>query len=137
LSLSVRRTIVEAVRGANADPAVLALVIMGAGDNFSSGADIHELNTPAAIAAPDLPTVINVIETSHKPVVAAIAGICMGGGLELAMGCHYRVVVSGSRIAMPEVKLGLLPGAGGTQRLPRLIGLRAAVNLMTSGAAVG
>src|ERR1700677_2244527 len=82
LSLSVRCAIVDAVKGANADPAVLALVMMGAGCNFSSGADIHELNTPAAIAAPDLPTVINVIETSHKPVVAAIAGICMGGGLE-------------------------------------------------------
>lgn len=136
LSLAVRGTIVDSVHRANADPSVLALVLIGAGVNFSGGADIRELFTPAAVTEPNLPTVITVIETSRKPVVAAITGICMGGGLELAMGCHYRVVDPAARIGMPEVKLGLLPGAGGTQRLPRLIGLEAALKLLLSGASV-
>ena len=87
-------------------------------------------------AEPSLPAVIDVIENSAKPVVAAISGNCMGGGLELALSCHYRVVHAAAQIALPEVKLGLLPGAGGTQRLPRLIGVEAALNMIVSGAIV-
>ena len=136
LSQRVRRALVEAVNRAAADPNVVALVLIGNRGTFCAGADINELGTPAAIAEPDLPTVIGVIENCPKPVVAAIEGICMGGGLELALGCHYRVVTTQARIAMPEVKLGLIPGAGGTQRLPRLIGLRAALNLIVSGATI-
>ncbi len=136
LSLALRRAIVDAVDRANTDPAVKALVLTGAGANFSGGADVREFHTADAIAEPNLRTLIRIVETSRKPVVAAIAGTCMGGGLELAMGCHYRVAARGAQIAMPEVKLGLLPGAGGTQRLPRLIGLEAALNLIVSGATV-
>ena len=136
LSLNLRRAIVDAVDRANADPAVRAIVLIGTGPNFSGGADIREFNTPAAAAEPNLPTVIRIIESSRKPVVAAVAGVCMGGGLELAMACPYRVVAPRAQIAMPEVKLGLLPGAGGTQRLPRLVGLEAALNLIVSGATV-
>jgi 3-hydroxyacyl-CoA dehydrogenase len=136
LGHALRTGIVAAVDAANADPAIEALVLIGAGETFSGGADIREFNTPAAIAEPHLRTVIRVIEESAKPVVAAIAGACMGGGLELALGCHYRVVAPGAQIALPEVKLGLLPGAGGTQRLPRLIGLETALNMIVSGAIV-
>jgi 3-hydroxyacyl-CoA dehydrogenase len=136
LSLKVRRALVDAIDRANGDPAVKAIVLIGAGANFSGGADIREFNTPAAGAEPNLRSLISIVEESRKPVVAAIAGVCMGGGLELAMGCHYRVVAPGAQIALPEVKLGLLPGAGGTQRLPRLIGLEAALNMIVSGATV-
>src|SRR3954454_23515639 len=86
---------------------------------------------------PNLPTVIREIERSEKPVIAAVHGLAMGGGLELALGCHYRVAAAGTQIALPEVKLGLLPGAGGTQRLPRAVGLETALNLIASGSSVG
>ncbi len=88
------------------------------------------------LAEPTLRTMITVVESATKPVIAAIGGICMGGGLELALGCHFRVVAPKTQIALPEVKLGLLPGAGGTQRLPRLIGLEYALNMIVSGETV-
>ena len=122
-----------ALDAANADASVKAIVLTGAGKVFSSGAEIKEFNTPAAIADPNLRDVIKALEDSPKPVVAAVHGVAMGGGLELAMGCHYRVASPGALIALPEVKLGVLPGAGGTQRLPRLIGVEKALDMIVSG----
>ncbi|MFS0754202.1 3-hydroxyacyl-CoA dehydrogenase NAD-binding domain-containing protein [Noviherbaspirillum sp. 1P10PC] len=136
LGLSTRKGIVDGVNKALNDAAVKAVVITGAGKAFSGGADIKEFNTPAAMAEPTLHTVIRTIENADKPVVAAIHSVAMGGGLELALGCHYRVAVSGAQIALPEVKLGILPGAGGTQRLPRVVGLEMALNMIVSGTPV-
>jgi 3-hydroxyacyl-CoA dehydrogenase len=136
LGLSTRKGIVDGVTKALNDAAVKAVVITGAGKAFSGGADIKEFNTPAAMAEPTLHTVIRVIENADKPVVAAIHSVAMGGGLELALGCHYRVAVPGAQIALPEVKLGILPGAGGTQRLPRVVGLEMALNMIVSGTPV-
>ncbi|MEO7497087.1 MAG: 3-hydroxyacyl-CoA dehydrogenase NAD-binding domain-containing protein [Massilia sp.] len=133
LGLATRSAAVAAIRRALADDAVKAMVITGAGKAFSGGADIKEFNSPKALAEPTLHTLISVAESATKPVVAAIHSVCMGGGLELALGCHYRVALPGAQIALPEVKLGLLPGAGGTQRLPRAIGLEAALNMIVSG----
>ncbi|QSQ19017.1 enoyl-CoA hydratase/isomerase family protein [Pyxidicoccus parkwayensis] len=136
LGHAVRTGIVDGLRQAEADAAVKAVVLIGSERAFSGGADIREFNTPKALAEPNLGTVIHYVESSSKPVIAAIGGACMGGGLELALGCHYRVAQPGAQIALPEVKLGLLPGAGGTQRLPRLIGVEAALNMIVSGATV-
>jgi 3-hydroxyacyl-CoA dehydrogenase len=136
LGLATRRAIVEGVNQANADASIEAIVITGAGKAFSGGADITEFGTERATQEPHLLSVIKVLEQSAKPVVAAIHSVCMGGGLELAMGCHYRVVAPKTSVALPEVKLGLLPGAGGTQRLPRLLGLETALNMIVSGEAV-
>jgi 3-hydroxyacyl-CoA dehydrogenase len=133
LGHELRTALVEALDRANADPAVAGLVITGSDRAFSGGADIKEFGTPKASLEPDLRTVIGILECSRKPTVAAIAGVCMGGGLELAMGAHFRVARADASIALPEVKLGLLPGAGGTQRLPRLIGIEAALSMMVSG----
>jgi 3-hydroxyacyl-CoA dehydrogenase len=136
LGASTRSAIVEGMKKALGDNAVKAVVITGAGKAFSGGADIKEFNTPKASAEPTLHTVINVLESSTKPVIAAIHSVCMGGGLELALGCHYRVASPGAQIALPEVKLGILPGAGGTQRLPRVVGLEMALNMIVSGTPV-
>jgi 3-hydroxyacyl-CoA dehydrogenase len=136
LGLELRQAIVDGIERANADPAVEAIILIGSGAGFSGGADIREFGTPKAGMQPNLGTVIHSVEYSGKPVIAAIGGVCMGGGLELALGCHYRVAAAGAKIALPEVKLGLLPGAGGTQRLPRLLGAEAAVNMIASGATV-
>ncbi len=136
LGHDLRTGILAGMDRAQADPKVKAIVLIGSGKGFSGGADIREFNTPKAAAQPRLPTVIRAIEDSTKPVIAAIGGFCMGGGLELALGCHYRVAVPGAQIAQPEVKLGLLPGAGGTQRLPRAIGVEAALNMIVSGNAI-
>ena len=136
LGIELRTALVAALERANADPGVEAIVVIGSGAGFSGGADIREFGTPKALAHPNLRTVISEIEDSGKPVIAAVGGICMGGGLELAMACHYRIGVPGGKIALPEVKLGLLPGAGGTQRLPRLLGVEAALNIIVSGATV-
>jgi 3-hydroxyacyl-CoA dehydrogenase len=133
LGLATRTAAVEGLRKAQADDAVKAIVITGAGKAFSGGADIKEFNSPKALTEPTLHTLINVAENSSKPVVAAIHSVCMGGGLELALGCNYRVALPGAQIALPEVKLGLLPGAGGTQRLPRVLGLEKAINMIVSG----
>ncbi|MBP8176953.1 MAG: enoyl-CoA hydratase/isomerase family protein, partial [Xanthomonadales bacterium] len=116
-----------------ADPAVVALVVNGAGKSFSGGADIKEFGTPRALQEPNLHTLIAMLEQSAKPTVVAIHGVCMGGGLELALGANYRVAAPGTQVALPEVKIGILPGAGGTQRLPRALGLEPALNMIVSG----
>lgn len=136
LGHATRSAVVDGVRKAQADDTIKAIVITGAGKAFSGGADIKEFNSPKAMAEPTLHTVISVVESAAKPVVAAIHSVCMGGGLELALGCHYRVASAGAQIALPEVKLGILPGAGGTQRLPRVLGLEAALNMIISGTPV-
>ncbi len=136
LGLSTRAGIVEGLERAQNDSSIRAIVLTGAGKAFSGGADITEFNTPKATQEPTLATVIKAIEGSAKPVVAAIHSVAMGGGLELALGTHYRLASSGAQIALPEVKLGILPGAGGTQRLPRAIGLEAALNMIVSGTPV-
>ncbi|MEO9524596.1 3-hydroxyacyl-CoA dehydrogenase NAD-binding domain-containing protein [Marinobacter alexandrii] len=136
LGLALRQGIVNGIRQAESDDAVKAVVLIGSDRAFSGGADISEFGTDKATAEPNLNTVINYVESSRKPVIAAISGACMGGGLELALGCHYRIAKPDAQIALPEVKLGLLPGAGGTQRLPRLIGAEHAVNMIVSGSVV-
>jgi 3-hydroxyacyl-CoA dehydrogenase len=136
LSHALRLGLVNALDRALADPKVRAVIIIGNERAFSSGADIKEFAGNAFYAEPFLPAVVDIVEAAHKPVVAAISGACMGGGLELALGCHYRVALAGAKIAFPEVKLGLIPGAGGTQRFPRLVGLEGAVNMIVSGATV-
>ncbi|GAB3412033.1 3-hydroxyacyl-CoA dehydrogenase NAD-binding domain-containing protein [Massilia agilis] len=136
LGLETRSAAVEAVRKAGTDPAVKAIVLTGAGKAFSGGADIREFNSPKALTEPTLHTLISTVESSEKPVVAAIHSVAMGGGLELALGCSYRVATPEAQIALPEVKLGILPGAGGTQRLPRLVGLDQAMQMITTGTPV-
>ena len=136
LGLELRRGIVNGIQQAEADDAVKAVVLIGSDRAFSGGADISEFGSPKAFAEPNLNTVVNYVESSRKPVIAAISGACMGGGLELALGCHYRIAKPDAQIALPEVKLGLLPGAGGTQRLPRVIGAEHAVNMIVSGSVV-
>lgn len=133
LGLATRQGIASGLEQANADPAVKAIVITGAGKAFSGGADIKEFGSPKAIAEPNLLSVILAVENSAKPVVAAVHSICMGGGLELALGCHYRIAAPGTNVALPEVKLGLIPGAGGTMRLPRVLGVETALNMIVSG----
>ncbi|GAC1407005.1 MAG: 3-hydroxyacyl-CoA dehydrogenase NAD-binding domain-containing protein [Burkholderiaceae bacterium] len=136
LGLVTRTAIVDCLRRAQQDEAIRSIVITGAGKAFSGGADIKEFNSPKALAEPTLHAVISAVENAVKPIVAAIHTVCMGGGLELALGCHYRVVAPGAQIALPEVKLGILPGAGGTQRLPRVVGLEMALNMIVSGTPV-
>jgi 3-hydroxyacyl-CoA dehydrogenase len=136
MGLATRTAAVAALRRAEQDGAVTAVVLTGAGKAFSGGADIKEFNSPKALTEPSLFTLIATAEGLDKPVVAAIHSVCMGGGLELALGCHYRVAIPGAQIALPEVKLGLLPGAGGTQRLPRVLGLEMALNMIVSGTPV-
>ncbi|GHC97979.1 3-hydroxyacyl-CoA dehydrogenase [Pseudorhodoferax aquiterrae] len=133
LGLATRQGIAEGLAKANADAAVRAIVLTGAGKAFSGGADIKEFGSPKALQEPNLLSVILAVENSAKPVVAAIHSVCMGGGLELALGCHYRIAAPGCAVALPEVKLGLVPGAGGTQRLPRVLGVEAALNMIVSG----
>jgi 3-hydroxyacyl-CoA dehydrogenase len=133
LGHALRQGIVAGLSRAEADAAVRAIVLIGAGNAFSGGADIKEFNTPAASAEPHLRQVIERVERCAKPVIAAIHKVAMGGGLELALGCHYRVAAPGAQLALPEVNLGILPGAGGTQRLPRAIGANIALDLMVAG----
>ena len=136
LGLDVRRGLAEAMSTANADETVQGIVITGAGKFFSGGADIKEFNTPRAEQAPNLHDVIAAVEASAKPVCVAINGTALGGGLELALGANYRVAQAQAAVGLPEVKIGILPGAGGTQRLPRVVGLETALNMIVSGAAV-
>ena len=133
LGLATRQAIAAGIEQAVADAAIKAVVITGAGKAFSGGADIREFGSPKAIQEPNLLSLIRLCENTPKPVVAAIHTVCMGGGLELALGCHYRVVAPGAQIALPEVKLGLVPGAGGTQRLPRVLGVETALNMIVKG----
>ncbi len=133
LGYATRLSLTDNLHKANADGAIKSIIINGAGKAFSGGADIKEFGTAKAMSEPNLLSVILAIENSAKPVVAAIHSVCMGGGLELALGCHYRIAAPGCSVALPEVKLGLLPGAGGTQRLPRALGVEPALNMIVSG----
>ena len=136
MGYDTRLAVVKGVAQAVADPAVKAIVITGHGKAFSGGADIREFGTPKAIQEPNLLSVIALMENCSKPVVAAMHTLVMGGGLELALGCHYRIAATGTSVALPEVKLGLIPGAGGTQRLPRALGVEPALNMIVSGEAI-
>lgn len=133
LGLSTRIGITDGLSKANSDATVKSIIITGAGKAFSGGADIREFGSPKAIQEPNLLSVIKACENSDKPVVAAVHSVAMGGGLELALGCHYRIAAPGCKVALPEVKLGLIPGAGGTQRLPRVLGVEPALNMIVSG----
>jgi len=129
----LRPGIMDGIKKAGADPAVKAVVIIGSAKAFSGGADIREFNTPKMGVPPSLPEINDAQDSCAKPMVAAIGGFALGGGLELALGCHYRVALPKSLLGLPEVKLGLLPGSGGTQRLPRVVGAAQAVQMMTTG----
>lgn len=135
LSQAVRQGLVETVLAADADEAVKAIVIYGAGRTFIAGADIREFGKPPM--PPSLPDVINQIELVSTPTVAALHGTALGGGLETALGAHYRVAVASARFGLPEVNLGILPGAGGTQRLPRIVPIAKAVQMITGGGMIG
>ncbi len=136
LGQSTRAGIKAGIEQALADAAVQAVVIIGSGKVFCGGADIREFGSPKAYAEPDLHVTLDTVEKSSKPVVAAIHGVAMGGGLELALACNYRVVTAGTQIALPEVNIGIVPGAGGTQRLPRALGVETALQMITTGASV-
>ncbi|HRI87665.1 MAG TPA: enoyl-CoA hydratase/isomerase family protein, partial [Candidatus Hydrogenedentes bacterium] len=131
LSVGVRRGIVECLKEGAADAEAKALVLICAGRTFIAGADITEFGRP--LEDPDLNAVIAALEDSPKPVIAAIHGTALGGGLETALGCHYRCAAPSAQVGLPEVKLGIIPGAGGTQRLPRIAGINAALEMITSG----
>jgi 3-hydroxyacyl-CoA dehydrogenase len=135
LKQEVRAGLVEAVRAAAADPTIRAVVLACHGRTFFAGADITEFGKPAM--PPALHEVIALVEELPKPVIAAIHGTALGGGLELALGCHYRVAVPSAKLGLPEVKLGILPGAGGTQRLPRAVGPEKALRMIVSGEPIG
>ncbi|MGM3386818.1 enoyl-CoA hydratase/isomerase family protein [Stutzerimonas stutzeri] len=135
LGHAVRAGLQAAFQAAEADPEVTAVVLVCEGTTFMAGADIKEFGKPPQ--APSLPEVIEVIEGSRKPSVAVIHGTALGGGLEVALGCHYRIARPDAKVGLPEVKLGLLPGAGGTQRLPRLAGVEKALDMIVSGQPIG
>ena len=136
-ALSVNKGVVQgildALKEGDHDPHIRAFVIIGGGRNFSGGADISEFGKPYDPGKATLPDALAYMDTVTKPIVAAISGPTMGGGLELALGCHYRIALTGAQIALPEVKLGILPGAGGTQRAPRLMGVEKAQDFMVAG----
>src|SRR5438445_456347 len=135
LSQHVRQGLYDGVTRATADAAVGAVVVTCAGRTFIAGADITEFGKPPK--EPGLHEVLALIEQSPKPVVAAVHGTALGGGLEVALACHYRIGVKTARFGLPEVKLGLLPGAGGTQRLPRVVGVETALQMIVSGEPIG
>ncbi len=135
LAQPVRAALLQAIETLDADPAVRAIVLAGAGRNFVAGADVREFDRPPA--EPFLPAVLARLEACSKPVVAALHGATLGGGAETALACHYRCAAGDLQFGFPEVNLGLLPGAGGTVRLPRLAGWQAALDLMSSGRAIG
>jgi len=136
LSAALRAELHAAIQAALADESVRALVLAGDGGFFCCGAEIREFNTPMSTREPTLRSVIALIEGATKPVVAAIHGAALGGGLELALGCHYRVALDGASLGLPEVKLGVLPGGGGTQRLPRIVGVERALTMIAQGDAI-
>ncbi len=136
LGAAVRAELADALDKGLSDPGVAAFVLIGAGRMFSAGADIREFGQPPADGVPHLPDLIDRIEAANKPVVAAIHGVAAGGGLELALGCHVRLADPGARVGLPEVTLGIVPGAGGTQRMPRLAGVAEALDLILSGTLV-
>jgi 3-hydroxyacyl-CoA dehydrogenase len=129
----VRKGIAEGLDRAADTDSIAAVILTGAGSNFCGGADVTEFNTPLMGAAPNLHDLFELIEGFPKPLIAALNGLAFGGGLELAMCCHYRVALASAQLGLPEVKLGLLPGAGGTQRLPRLVGAERALNMIVGG----
>lgn len=131
LGQAVRSGLVNALEKGIADTQAKALVVLADGRTFIAGADIREFGKPPQ--APLLPDVITQLEACPKPLIATLHGTALGGGLEVALGCHYRVALPGTRVGLPEVKLGLLPGAGGTQRLPRLVGVERALEMITRG----
>ncbi|WP_037338195.1 enoyl-CoA hydratase/isomerase family protein [Saccharospirillum impatiens] len=131
LSQSVRAGLLDALDKAEADPAINVIALLGRGKVFIAGADIKEFGKPPQ--SPILPDVIARLERSDKAVIGILHGVALGGGLEVALGCHYRVALNDTRLGLPEVKLGLLPGAGGTQRMPRLTGLASATDWITWG----
>ena len=131
ISVGVRAAIIDGVAKLAQDPEIEVGVLACEGRTFMAGADITEFGKPPL--SPGLHDAINAVESSAKPIVAAIHGTAFGGGLEVALGCQYRVAIAGAKVGLPEVKLGLLPGAGGTQRLPRLIGIEAALGIIVSG----
>ena len=133
LGFAVRTELVAALRTATDDDTVQALVITGDGKMFSGGADIREFGHPPPEGTPPLPKLIDTIEASDKPVIAAIHGVALGGGCEVTLGCHVRLATPDARVGLPEVTLGILPGAGGTQRMPRLVGVPAALDLIVNG----
>ena len=133
LGLGLRAAIFDGMERAGSDESIRAVVVIGGGSAFCGGADVSEFGLPAMSASPSLADLLAQIEDSPKPVVAAINGLALGGGLELAMACHYRIAVPAAQLGQPEVKLGLLPGAGGTQRLPRLVGVERALNMIVGG----
>jgi 3-hydroxyacyl-CoA dehydrogenase len=134
LSVHTRTALDQGFRQFAADDSVKAIVLICAGRTFIAGADISEFGKPPQ--GPNLQDVFDIIEGGTKPVVAAIHGTALGGGYELALICHYRIAVPSAKVGLPEVALGLLPGAGGTQRLPRIVGVPAALDLITGGAPV-
>ena len=133
LSHPLRQGIATELARAEADPAIKAVVLIGNGEFFSGGADVKEFNTPKMAAEPNLATLVHLLERSVKPTIAAVSGTALGGGFELALACHYRVASAEARVGLPEVKIGLIPGSGGTQRLPRAVGLETAINMIVSG----
>ncbi len=133
VSKGVLQRILDAIKEGEHDPAVRAFLLMGSGRAFSGGADISEFGQPLPVGLATLPALAGYMDTVTKPIVAGIHGFALGGGLELALACHYRCAVAGTQLGLPEVKLGLLPGASGTQRLPRLIGAERARDVMVSG----
>ncbi len=133
LSFNIRTLIADGLENAFNDDSIEAVVITGRGAAFCGGADVTEFNSGKMFTAPNLADLFEQIENAPKPVIAAINGLALGGGLELAMACHYRVAVAQAPLGLPEVKLGILPGAGGTQRLPRLVGVERALNMIVSG----
>ena len=137
LGHALRTGIVQGLDKAARDPTVKALVLIGAAKAFSGGADLREFNTPKSSARPTLSEINDAQDRFPKPMVGAIGGFALGGGLELALGCHYRVAAPNAEFALPEVKLGILPGSGGTQRLPRAIPTAEALDTMVSGRRIG
>ena len=128
---AVRTGLVAAVTELDRNDLIRVIAIYGAGRTFVAGADIREFGKPVLV--PNLPDVVNAVESCDKLVIACIHGNALGGGLEIALGCHYRIAIEGSKLGLPEVTLGILPGAGGTQRTPRLIGLEPALEMIVSG----
>ncbi len=133
LSLPVREGLMQALERAGGDPAVKAIVVTGEGGTFAAGADINEVSSGLVLKSPLTREVQARMEAASKPLVAAIEGVALGGGFELALACHWRIAATTAKVGLPEVKLGLLPGAGGTQRFTRLAGPEAALEAITAG----
>jgi 3-hydroxyacyl-CoA dehydrogenase len=133
VSKGVLQRILDAIKEGEHDPAVRGFLLLGSGRAFCGGADISEFGQPLPVGMATLPVLCNYMDTVTKPIVAAIHGFALGGGLELALAAHFRCALPGTQLGLPEVKLGILPGAGGTQRLPRVIGVERALDMMVSG----